>query len=257
MKIRCNACGEEYEVEETMQGKQFPCFKDGCGNMIDVPYESMDDSDSFQQQYAPHVTPPPPPRVKPPTRPAAPAAAPSYDWEYGSAPNSCLRTLKSEFSAQKILYSILILVNLLFWISFFMYDDRPHDEDVIVFLLIMLVFNSIFLLIFLCVHLAFIYNCWTLIPPERAAASPAKAIWMNFVPFLFPFWQWITYYELGKAFSDLTGARNNKVQAFIFSLMNFFGLSVLFIPWGAMLLSMESEFLKSAQLLALDDLKED
>lgn len=101
MKIRCNACGEEYEVEETMQGKQFPCFKDGCGNMIDVPYESMDDSDSFQQQYAPHVTPPPPPRVKPPTRPAAPAAAPSYDWEYGSAPNRCLRTLKANFQRKK------------------------------------------------------------------------------------------------------------------------------------------------------------
>ena len=105
------------------------------------------------------------------------------------------------------------------------------------------------LLLFLIFHLIFIYQGWRIIPRETAVTTPKKAIWLNFVPGLFPFWQWVTYFELGKAYSDLSGRRANKVFALIVSVMNFLGVWMISLPWIAIILVMQGELLRSAEII--------
>ena len=105
------------------------------------------------------------------------------------------------------------------------------------------------LLLFLIFHLIFIYQGWRIIPRETAVTTPNKAIWLNFVPGLFPFWQWVTYFELGKAYSDLSGRRANKVFALIVSVMNFLGVWMISLPWIAIILVMQGELLRSAEII--------
>ncbi|MBO5680430.1 MAG: hypothetical protein J6T08_01835, partial [Lentisphaeria bacterium] len=80
--------------------------------------------------------------------------------------------------------------------------------------------------------------------------TPNKAIWLNFVPGLFPFWQWVTYFELGKAYTDLTGRRAHQVLAVIVSVMNFLGMwLLLLLPGVIIMMVFQGELLRSAEII--------
>ncbi len=122
-------------------------------------------------------------------------------------------------------------------------------ENLTILLYICLIVYSVLWLWFLIYHFTFIYQGWHLIPETTAVTTPNKAIWLNFVPGLFPFWQWVTYFELGKAYSDLSGRRANKVFALIVSVMNFLGVWIISLPWIAIILVMQGELLRSAEII--------
>lgn len=250
MKVVCEICGEEYEVEDTMQGKQFPCFTEGCNGIIEVPVSREASVQTQVQSKILHLKPKAGHARKNTlqNRRVSPARQEysGYSDSY-SDKEDILHLLKNNFSMQKNLYVFQAILTLLSWTSGILYVTNLYDDDYMMFFLITFGCYLLFLLFFLYHHVIFMYNLWQLAPQGKVPTTPGKAIWMNFVPFLFPFWQWITYYELGKIFSDISGKSNCKVQSFIFSLMNFMGMAALFIPWGAVLLSMESEFIEAAE----------
>lgn len=138
-----------------------------------------------------------------------------------------LDTCKREFDSAEDIYDFVLII---FWIS--------------------LVLCVISIIVFSILILKFFYKAWKLLPEDRAITTPNKAIWLNFVPGLFPFWQWVTYFELGKAYSDLTGRRANKVFALIVSVMNFLGVGLLLLlPWVIIMMVFQGELLRSAEII--------
>ncbi len=47
-----------------------------------------------------------------------------------------------------------------------------------------------------------LYRFWQLIPPERAATTPEKAVGFMFIPVFNWYWQFIAWWKLGKAFDQ-------------------------------------------------------
>ena len=131
------------------------------------------------------------------------------------------------------------------------FDSAEETYDfVLIFFWISLVSCVISIIVFSILILKFFYKAWKLLPEDRAITTPNKAIWLNFVPGLFPFWQWVTYFELGKAYSDLTGRRANKVFALIVSVMNFLGVGLLLLlPWVVIMMVFQGELLRSAEII--------
>lgn len=111
-------------------------------------------------------------------------------------------------------------------------------------------FCGVLLFVFMVLHWIFIHCGWSLVPRDKAVTTPNKAIWLNFVPGLMPFWNWVTYFELGRHYSELTGRRGNKVLALIMSVMTTLGGPVLLLAWFVILLVMQGELLRSAEIIS-------
>ena len=109
---------------------------------------------------------------------------------------------------------------------------------------------GVLLFVFMVLHWIFIHCGWSLVPRDKAVTTPNKAIWLNFVPGLMPFWNWVTYFELGRHYSELTGRRGNKVLALIMSVMTTLGGPVLLLAWFVILLVMQGELLRSAEIIS-------
>lgn len=114
---------------------------------------------------------------------------------------------------------------------------------------VILGFCGVLLFVFMVLHWIFIHCGWSLVPRKDAVTTPNKAIWLNFVPGLMPFWNWVTYFELGRHYSELTGRRGNKVLALIMSVMTTLGGPVLLLAWFVMVLVMQGELLRSAEII--------
>lgn len=70
-------------------------------------------------------------------------------------------------------------------------------------------------LIFKCILL---YRCWALVPPERAATTPGKAVGFLFIPFFNLYWNFVAFLELGKFLEVQSGNRQPRQLAQAFSI---------------------------------------
>ena len=211
MKVRCPQCNMEYTVEESMRGQKFNCLNENCSGIIGVPKP-------FSSQYNTAST-----------RPSG------LLWEM----QECF------FLQKKCIWGILIS-RVLFIVFVLALEGNIEPEIFLILLGFCVIPNTVFSLLIL----KFFYKAWKLLPEDRAITTPNKAIWLNFVPGLFPFWQWVTYFELGKAYSDLTGRRANKVFALIVSVMNFLGIGLLLLlPWVIIMMVFQGELLRSAEII--------
>lgn len=131
------------------------------------------------------------------------------------------------------------------------YGENPEETSDFYFAVarVILCVSGIFLIIFMVQHWIFIHCGWSLVPRDKAVTTPNKAIWLNFVPGLMFFWNWVSYFELGRHYSELTGRRGNKVLALIVSVMTTLGGPVLLLAWVAILLVMQGELLRSAEII--------
>lgn len=141
-----------------------------------------------------------------------------------------------------------------------------------ILLLLMRIAHVVCWLILACLHWSFIHCGWRLVPEDKAVTTPNMAVLLNLVPGLMPFWNWVTYFELGRHYSELTGRRGNKVLALIMSVMTTLGGTGIFtawlawgekvwklkhlwgvpsflIAWFAMVLVMQGELLRSAEII--------
>lgn len=139
-------------------------------------------------------------------------------------------------------------------------------------LLLMRIAHVVCWLILACLHWSFIHCGWRLVPEDKAVTTPNMAVLLNLVPGLMPFWNWVTYFELGRHYSELTGRRGNKVLALIMSVMTTLGGTGIFtawlawgekvwklkhlwgvpsflIAWFVMVLVMQGELLRSAEII--------
>ena len=131
------------------------------------------------------------------------------------------------------------------------YGENPEETSDFYFAVagVMLAICCVLLFVFMVQHWIFIHCGWSLVPRDKAVTTPNKAIWLNFVPGLMFFWNWVTYFELGRHYSELTGRRGNKVLALIMSVMTTLGGPVLLLAWFAITLVMQGELLRSAEII--------
>ena len=234
MKVKCPQCNTEYEVDESMRGQKFNCLNENCPGIIAVPkpFSSQNNRASRQRTADKY------------NRAGRQRTADRYNTA-STRPSDLLWEMHDCFSLQKkCIWGILISRVLFIIFVLALGSVEP------VFFLISLVFCVIVNIVFLILILKFFYKAWKLLPKDRAITTPNKAIWLNFVPGLFPFWQWVTYFELGKAYSDLSGRRANKVFALIVSVMNFLGMwLLLLLPWVIIMMVFQGELLRSAEII--------
>lgn len=70
-------------------------------------------------------------------------------------------------------------------------------------------------LVFKCI---FLYRCWVLVPPERAATTPGKAVGFLFIPFFNLYWNFVAFYELGVFLETASGNRQPRQLAQAFAI---------------------------------------
>lgn len=227
MKVTCPECNQEYEVDESMRGQKVYCIKDNCPGEILVPKKMLKKRPTAATPQVPEKS-----FLNSPKNP-------SY---------VLIEKMQKMFDWQKRIFAfwiVLLLSSVLFSICAVnsSNDFYPAAAGVI------LGFCGVLLFVFMIQHWIFIHCGWSLVPRKDAVTTPNKAIWLNFVPGLMFFWNWVTYFELGRHYSELTGRRGNKVLALIMSVMTTLGGPVLLLAWFAMVLVMQGELLRSAEII--------
>ena len=76
-------------------------------------------------------------------------------------------------------------------------------------------------LIFKCI---FLFRCWDLVPPERAATTPGKAVGFLFIPLFSLYWNFVAFYELGVFLETASGDRQPRQLAQAFSIISILAL---------------------------------
>ena len=247
MKVKCPQCNTEYKVEESMRGKNFNCLNKNCPGIIAVPkpFSSQNNRAGRQSTADRYNTAGRQSTADRYNRADRQKTADRYNTA-STRPSNLLWEMHDCFSLQKKCIWGILISRVLFIVFVLALGGNIEPG----FFLILLVFCVIANIVFSILILKFFYNAWKLLPEDRAITTPNKAIWLNFVPGLFPFWQWVTYFELGKAYSDLSGRRANKVFALIVSVMNFLGMGLLLLlPWVIIMMVFQGELLRSAEII--------
>ena len=230
IKVTCPQCNTKYKVKESMRGQKFKCKVEGCPGIIGIPDPEAKSRNYLQNEEIADCD-----------------------------------IMKRLFELQcKFFFGIIIafvvliplIINYLKAVCAVMIvhgsvEHYAREAESASFLLTCnwIVLLGL-LLAFYISHYIFMHKAWKLLPQKTAVTTPNKAIWLNLVPFLRPFWQWVTYFELGKAYSDLSGRRANKVFGLIYSVMNTLGGIFLILPHLVMTLVLQWELLRSAEIIA-------
>lgn len=222
MKVTCPECNREYELDEGMRGLTVYCTAAGCDGVIAIP-EKRNSTRRFSMG-----------KTVSSGRSIAPEGYEVYE------------KMQTMFDWQKVILIVLLLSSVLFWIC----AVNSSDDFYFAVAGMILGFCGVLLFVFIVLHWIFIHCGWSLVPRDKAVTTPNKAIWLNLVPGLMFFWNWVTYFELGRHYSELTGRRGNKVLALIMSVMTTLGGPVLLLAWFAMVLVMQGELLRSAEIIS-------
>jgi len=72
-------------------------------------------------------------------------------------------------------------------------------------------------LVFKCILL---YRMWRMVPPERAATTPGKAVGFLFIPIFNLYWNFVAFFELGKVLEERGGTPSPRQLSLAFAIVS-------------------------------------